>query len=327
MRNRATRIFATAVLICLLPAAGLALTPYSQDFESLNQSNPYALTNDNWLVYGNVFEPDGVTYIRGYGPYPAPNDGFGFCQIALDEGGVEQGSKQLTSFSDYNNFNDHDIGNIIESNVYQEQIIGAENVGETWAFYFDAKRGNLEGGSTAAAFIKTLDPGAGYALTNLITADMTTTPIEWNYFALAIEIDASLEGQLLQIGFLNMATNFEGSGVFYDNIDFHVYDPTSGVPSSPVGSGATLRQNYPNPFNPATRIEFVLDRPGNVELFLFDLAGRRIATLQQGELGAGEHAVTWNGMTDKGSAAPAGQYRYVLRTATGQVARSMVLLK
>ena len=60
---------------------------------------------------------------------------------------------------------------------------------------------------------------------------------------------------------------------------------------------------------------------------VFDLAGRRVATLHRGELGAGEHHVIWNGKTDSGAAAAAGQYRYVLKTADGQVARSMVLLK
>ena len=60
---------------------------------------------------------------------------------------------------------------------------------------------------------------------------------------------------------------------------------------------------------------------------VFDLAGRRVATLHQGELGAGDHHVTWNGRTDSGAAAPTGLYRYVLKTATGQVSRSMILVK
>jgi hypothetical protein len=41
----------------------------------------------------------------------------------------------------------------------------------------------------------------------------------------------------------------------------------------------------------------------------------------------GNHHVTWNGLTDSGLPAAAGQYRYVLRTAKGQVSRSMILLK
>ena len=47
-------------------------------------------------------------------------------------------------------------------------------------------------------------------------------------FTLSIVIDASLDGQLLQIGFQNIATNYEGSGIFYDNINF--------APSGPVAT-------------------------------------------------------------------------------------------
>jgi hypothetical protein len=324
MQMRDCRVAAAAVLICLIPAAGYALTPYSQDFELLVQSDPNALANDGWLVFGNVYEPDGTTYIRGYGPYPAPNHSAAFCQIVLGEGGVEQGLQQLVVFSDYEN-TDHALGDIIESNVYHEQPITSADVGQVWAFEFQAKRGNIEGASTAAAFIKTLDPDAGYALTNIITKDMTTIPTTWSGHGIAIEIDASLEGQLLQFGFLNRASNYEGSGIFYDNLIF--YQTVTDVPAGDVLAGASLRQNYPNPFNPGTRIEFALDNPGLVDISVYDLAGRRIATLQHGELGAGEHHVFWDGRTDAGLAAPAGQYRYVLKTAAGATSRAMVLLK
>jgi flagellar hook assembly protein FlgD len=91
--------------------------------------------------------------------------------------------------------------------------------------------------------------------------------------------------------------------------------------------GAQLRQNYPNPFNPSTRIEFVLERASNVELAVFDLAGRHLVTLQQGALDAGEHSVTWDGRTAQGAAVSAGQYQYVLKTDAGRQVRSMVLLK
>ncbi len=99
------------------------------------------------------------------------------------------------------------------------------------------------------------------------------------------------------------------------------------MPDGQTLAGATLRQNTPNPFNPTTRIAFTLDRPGPVEVAIFDLAGRLVTTLHQGHLEAGDHHVTWNGTTTSGQSAPSGQYRYALRTASGLVSRSMVLLK
>jgi hypothetical protein len=325
MRNRATTLVGAALLVCLIPAMGhAALTVYSQDFEALIQPDPGALAADGWVVYGNVYEPDGVTYLYGYGVFPAPNDGFGFCQIALLEGGTEQGAQQLAVFSDYNNV-DHGNGKIIESNTYQEQSIALENVGQTWRFTFDAKLGNLEGSSTALAFIKTLDPGAGFATTNFISQDMTSIPDTWSTYTLSIAIDPSLEGQLLQIGFSNRATAFLGSGVFYDNVDLRRV--VVATPPGEVAIGASLRQNYPNPFNPQTRIEFTTDRPGNVKITVFDLAGRRVATLRDGEIGAGQHSVTWNGRAENGVPVASGRYSYVLETASGRIARSMTLLK
>jgi len=218
MKNHVIAICAVALLVGLIPAASFALTPYTQDFEGLTQSDPDALANDGWLVYGNVFTADG-TYLYGYGPFGAPNDGAAFCQIVTGEGGPEQGAQQLVVFSDYNNV-DHGTGNFIESNVYHEQPIGADAVGQTWTFYFQAKLGNIEGQSTAAAYIKTLDPDNGYATTNYVTADMTSIPTTWSHYWISLVIDASLEGQLIQFGFTNYATNYEGSGIFYDNIQF-----------------------------------------------------------------------------------------------------------
>jgi hypothetical protein len=216
MKLRLNAFLLIAAMVVLFPAASFALMPYSQDFEGLDQANVNALAEDGWLVFGNVFGPDG-TYWYGYGVFPAPNDGSAFCAIVQGEGGAEQGAQQLSVFSDYNN-TDHGAGAFIEANVFQEQTIMAGDVGSTWMFSFQAKRGNIEGQTTAVAFIKTLDPNNGFALTNFITIDMTSIPDTWGGYDLSIAIDASLEGQILQFGFASTATLYQGSGIFYDNI-------------------------------------------------------------------------------------------------------------
>lgn len=218
MLKRLSTVLACTVL-CLAPSwAGLS--EYSQDFEGLNMGDPAALSDDGWLIFANVFNAD-WSYAYGYGVFPAPNGGNGFSAIDVGQGGAEQGAQQLSIYSDYNN-GDHGNGRFIEANVFQEQRVGPENIGDTWTFTFDAKRGNIEGSTAALAFFKTLDPNAGFALTNFITADMTNLPDEWGTFSLSIFLDASLEDQILQFGFLSTATGFEGSGVFYDNINFSV---------------------------------------------------------------------------------------------------------
>jgi hypothetical protein len=66
---------------------------------------------------------------------------------------------------------------------------------------------------------------------------------------------------------------------------------TFAVPASFV-----LNQNYPNPFNPTTTITFTLTQDGYTTLKIYDVLGREVATLVQGEMQAGvEHHVTFNG--------------------------------
>ncbi len=324
MRNLAITLLVAAAVLSLIPSASHALEPYYQNFEELIQSSPTALSEDGWLVYGNVFTPD-TTYIYGYGPYPAPNHSLAFCQIITGEGGEQQGEQVLSVFSDYENA-DHGNGNLIESNVYQEQTIASADVNTTWRFAFQHKRGNIEGASSAQAFIKTLDPNSGYLLTNFLTVDMTSIPDTWGGDSLTIMIDASLEGQLLQIGFMNLATDYEGSGIFYDNVVFDRVS-TVDVPDVQDLGFASMSQNAPNPFEGSTRIEFALARPSHVELTVLDITGRPVATLSQGNRGVGGYQVTWNGRTQDGSLAPSGTYWYVLRTEAGAMTGRMILAK
>jgi len=81
-------------------------------------------------------------------------------------------------------------------------------------------------------------------------------------------------------------------------------------------------QNHPNPFNPVTTIKFSLPEPGRVELLVFDLQGRRVATLADGELGAGDHQITWDA-SDQAS----GVYFYRLTAGDVRETRRMILLK
>lgn len=241
-RLRVSTILAVSLLLCLVSTAGRAdLTPYSQDFEGLVQADPAALASDGWLVYGNVFGPD-WGYWYGYGPYPAPNGTPGFSSVAVGQGGPPQGDQQLVVYSDYNNGNHGDGSNaIIEANVFHEQTIGAADVGATWRFEFDARRGDIGGASMAGAFFKTINPAAGYALTNYIPISLTGIPDAWGRYSLSIFIDSSLQGQLLQFGFINWASNYQPSGMFYDNIAFS---------RAPLGVSLDIKPgSCPNPIN------------------------------------------------------------------------------
>ena len=82
-----------------------------------------------------------------------------------------------------------------------------------------------------------------------------------------------------------------------------------------------LDQNYPNPFNPVTKIRYQLPRQGHVTLKMYDLLGREVATLVDGELLAGEHEVTFDG---RGLAT--GVYFYRLQAGKFVETKRLVLL-
>ena len=100
-------------------------------------------------------------------------------------------------------------------------------------------------------------------------------------------------------------------------------DDTPAAPARLV-----LQQNAPNPFNPSTTIRFGLPAAAPVTLRVYDVAGRRVASLLEGEpLPAGWHAVTWRGVDDGGRAAASGVYFCRLVAAGEAGTRKMLLIK
>ncbi|HWO58332.1 MAG TPA: PKD domain-containing protein [bacterium] len=96
---------------------------------------------------------------------------------------------------------------------------------------------------------------------------------------------------------------------------------------TPIPSGYALDQNYPNPFNPATVIAFSLAQTGPVRLDVYDILGRRVATLAEGDWPAGHHRVVWDGRDEDGIERASGVYFYRLQADGFQQSRKMLLLK
>jgi hypothetical protein len=88
-----------------------------------------------------------------------------------------------------------------------------------------------------------------------------------------------------------------------------------------------LMQNYPNPFNPSTAISYQLSAVSFVSLRIFDLLGREITTLANGQQVAGRHTVQWDGKNDRGESVSSGIYLYQLHAGTNVFTRKMVFVK
>jgi hypothetical protein len=101
-------------------------------------------------------------------------------------------------------------------------------------------------------------------------------------------------------------------------------DLLTSVEAPPVGVPGTvaLEQNYPNPFNPTTQIAFRTAERGAVNLSVFDMLGRNVATLLDGDMEGGSYTVPFDA-TDLA----AGVYLCRLNAGGQTAVRRMVLLR
>jgi hypothetical protein len=98
----------------------------------------------------------------------------------------------------------------------------------------------------------------------------------------------------------------------------------SGVAEGQGVPRLLLSPNYPNPFSPSTSVRFVIPARAHVDLAIYDVAGRLVRQLVDGELGGGEHAVSWDGKDAAGADAASGIYfcrlNALATTQTGRMA-------
>jgi len=91
---------------------------------------------------------------------------------------------------------------------------------------------------------------------------------------------------------------------------------------SAVAEEFRLDQNYPNPFNPSTTLRFAIPDARFVTLKIYDVAGREVSTLVNGEMKPGSYTVRWDG-TGKAS----GVYLCALSSGNSVQIKKMLLIK
>jgi hypothetical protein len=107
-----------------------------------------------------------------------------------------------------------------------------------------------------------------------------------------------------------------------------VGEPTGIGEGEAIPMAFELMQNYPNPFNQQTEMVFRLTAPAEVELVVFDILGREVATVYSGFAAPGLTRVVWNGKSGAGADLVSGIYYYSLITSSGEtVTRKMAILK
>ena len=94
-----------------------------------------------------------------------------------------------------------------------------------------------------------------------------------------------------------------------------------------IAQDCALLQNYPNPFNPSTAILYRLPAGSDVEIEIFNSAGRKVRRLLDAQLPSGNYKVEWDGVDDSGHSVSSGLYFYTLKTSEQTFTRKMLLVR
>lgn len=102
---------------------------------------------------------------------------------------------------------------------------------------------------------------------------------------------------------------------------------SSASPVAGSACGLELLPNRPNPARLATTLQFQVASACHLELGIFALDGRKVATLLNGPVTTGFHSVDWPGTDDRGTALPSGIYFARLRSDGAGVTRKILLTR
>lgn len=155
-------------------------------------------------------------------------------------------------------------------------------------------------------------------------ANITGTQSPWQPLELPLPLVAG-DSVWLQFRLTTDATA-TGDGWYVDSVRLGP-SPVSVSGGAAVRPEAWILNAFPNPFNGATRLGIRLDQPAEVQLFVYDVLGRRVRTLWNGTLGAGAQTFTWDARNDHGVALGSGVYLVSLLAQEHVVTRKLLLLK
>lgn len=125
---------------------------------------------------------------------------------------------------------------------------------------------------------------------------------------------------------LFISPTLQGGAFFVDDVNFHRLD-IANVDGGGLPMTLQFAAPSPNPARGFTNLAFTTPAAGQVEVGIYDVAGRQVAMLHRGTMSAGSHLVTWDGLKSDGTRAANGVYRAVVRTATERMTRSLVVAR
>ncbi|MDK9699720.1 MAG: T9SS type A sorting domain-containing protein [bacterium] len=148
-------------------------------------------------------------------------------------------------------------------------------------------------------------------------------------------IDASSPLNMREIGYYSLPDNqgirkltlTDSIAFVYGANSFHIFSFADCVAVNEINNANLLRKfslhpNYPNPFNATTTIEYTIPKMGKVDLKVFDITGREVATLVNFHQNPGSYQIKFDGTT-----LATGTYFVRLQSGEFTQTRKMVLLR
>jgi hypothetical protein len=102
---------------------------------------------------------------------------------------------------------------------------------------------------------------------------------------------------------------------------------TTGVGNTPPITALTVLDNMPNPFNEKTTLRVGLPKASEVEIDVFDVAGRSVRIEHTAQLAAGWREVSFAARDSNGHELPSGVYFYRVQAAGQTITRKMVIAR
>jgi len=128
-----------------------------------------------------------------------------------------------------------------------------------------------------------------------------------------------LEGNLIN-DYLNFYVNQLQSYIV-------VYDVNNQDSQSEVPSSFGITACYPNPFNPVTYIDYSVDLDSKVSVFIYNINGRKVKTIESEFKTAGLYKTSWDGRNNNGTMMPSGVYFIEIKNSFSKDVSKITLLK
>jgi hypothetical protein len=234
-------------------------------------------------------------------------------QQTVDGGYIVAGTTYLLGMSDYDIY-------LVKTNSQGDTQWTRTYGGTDWDVIYSIQQ-TLDGEYVMAGFTRSV--GAGYADFYVMKVNNQGDTL-WTGTYGGIEEDWAASIQQTADGGYVVAGWTYSFGAGDADIYLVKLGAESSVPPISLSLPAhySLHPNYPNPFNPFTRISYDLSTTSPVTLEVFDLLGRRVASLAKGTQPAGTYSILFNG-----SGFPSGLYFYRLHAGTFTQTQKMILLK